>query len=329
MGPATLAQVLRPLEKMFSPNQFSDLLVGLDSSDDAAVLKISDEMAIIQTVDFFTPVVDDPYDFGSIAAANAMSDIYAMGGKVKLALNVCGFPSDMPTEQVSEILLGGAEKVKEAGGVLAGGHTVEDKEPKYGLSVLGTVHPNHIFTKTGAKAGDKLILTKPLGTGVITTASKRDAADQTDIADAVDSMKKLNGHASSLLQQVKINSCTDVTGFGLLGHALDMAQKSDVRFIIFLDKIKFINGAAKYAKQRLFPGGANKNKNYYKNKIDFSKNIPEEIQMLLFTPETSGGLLFTIPETEWKKLKNKFVMNSLPFWEIGNAESGEGIKVFL
>lgn len=201
MGPETLAQVLRPLRELFRAKDYPQLLVGLEVSDDAAVYKINDEVAVIQTLDFFTPVVDDPYDYGAIAAANAMSDIYAMGGQVTLALNICGFPPDLPPEITSEILRGGAEKVAEAGGVLAGGHTIDDKEPKYGLSVMGLVHPGRVLTKGGAQPGDALLLTKPLGVGIITTAFKGDVADLQHVAAAVESMKKLNRQAASLAQE--------------------------------------------------------------------------------------------------------------------------------
>ena len=219
MGPESLAQVLRPLGGMFPANEYPDLLVGLEVSDDAAVYRVSDEQAIILTVDFFAPVVDDPYDYGAIAAANAMSDVYAMGGEVILALNVCGFPIDLPAEMVSEVLRGGAEKVAEAGGALAGGHTVIDKEPKYGLAVMGFVHPDHVATKAGAKAGDVLILTKSLGVGIIAAALKREIARPDHVRAAVEVMKTLNRKAARLMQQVGIDAVTDITGFALLGHA--------------------------------------------------------------------------------------------------------------
>ena len=219
MGPEALAQVLRPLQNMFRAEDYPELLVGLEISDDAAVYKINDEVAVIQTLDFFPPVVDDPYDYGAIAAANAMSDVYAMGGEVVLALNICGFPPDLPPDVVTEILRGGAEKVAEAGGIIAGGHTLDDKEPKYGLAVMGFVHPDCVAAKAGARPGDVLILTKPLGVGIITTALKGQVAEPGHVEAAVESMKKLNRRAARLMQSVGVNACTDVTGFALLGHA--------------------------------------------------------------------------------------------------------------
>jgi len=201
---------------MFLAKEYPNLLVGLEASDDAAVYRISDELAIVLTVDFFAPVVDDPYDYGAIAAANAMSDVYAMGGEVVLALNICGFPIDLPSKAVSEILRGGAEKIAEAGGVLAGGHTVIDKEPKYGLAVMGVVHPDHTATEAGAKAGDLLVLTKPLGMGIIATALKMGMAKPDRVRRAVEVMKTLNRKAARLMQQVGIDAVTDITGFALL-----------------------------------------------------------------------------------------------------------------
>jgi selenide,water dikinase len=261
MGPETLAQVLRPLEGMFRADQYPNLIVGLEVSDDAAVYKINDEVAVVLTVDFFTPVVDDPYDYGAIAAANAMSDVYAMGGEVTLALNVCGFPPELPPEVVSEILRGGAEKIAEAGGALAGGHTIDAKEPTYGLAVMGVVHPDRVWTKSGGWAGDALVLTKPLGVGIVTTALKGGVADPAHVAEAVESMQKLNRDAARLIGQVGANACTDITGFALLGHACEMAQKGSVRLRFFLDSLPFVTGAVEYADQWLFPGGTCNNEN--------------------------------------------------------------------
>jgi len=235
------------LEDMFRAEQYPNLLVGLEMSDDAAVYRINDEVAVIQTIDFFTPVVDDPYDYGAIAAANAMSDVYAMGGEVVLALNVCGFPPDLPPEIVSEILRGGAEKVAEAGGVLAGGHTIDAQEPTYGLSVMGLIHPDRVWTKGGAHPGDVLVLTKPLGVGIVTTALKGEVANPAHVAAAVESMKKLNRDAARLIQQVNANACTDITGFALLGHGYEMAKKGGVRLRFHFDQIAFVEGAIEYA----------------------------------------------------------------------------------
>jgi selenide,water dikinase len=327
MGPETLAQVLRPMQGMFPAGKYPNLLVGLEISDDAAVYKINDELAVIHTLDFFTPVVDDPYDFGSIAAANAMSDVYAMGGEVVMALNICGFPTNFPVEIISDILRGGAEKVAEAGGVLAGGHTIGDKEPKYGLSVMGTVHPKRILTKAGAHPGDKLVLTKPLGVGVITTALKGDKAKPDHVAKAVESMKKLNRFAAQIIQKVGVNACTDVTGFSLLGHACEMAEKSKVGLRFQLDKIPFLDGAEKYAAEGVFPGGACRNRDCYKPQVTFASGISEQMQMLLFTPETSGGLLVAVPLEKVEQLIDQFAKEDQPAWVLGEVVEGRSIEV--
>jgi selenide,water dikinase len=327
MGPETLTQVLRPLQNIFQAKNHPNLLVGLEVSDDAAVYKINDDLAVIQTLDFFTPIVDDPYDYGAIAAANSLSDVYAMGGEVVLALNICGFPCSLPPEIITEILRGGAEKVREAGGVIAGGHTVDDKEPKYGLSVLGHVHPDRILTKAAVQPGDLMALTKPLGVGIITTAAKGDAASLSDIAAATDCMKKLNREAAQLIQKTGVRACTDITGFALLGHACEMAEKSGVHLTFHLDRIPFLPGARTYADDGLFPGGSNRNRQFYAHHLDFAPGISEEIQLLLFTPETSGGLLVAIPPDKADVAKSLFDKANHPFWIIGEASAGKGIYV--
>jgi len=296
-------------------------------SDDAAVYKISDGLAVVQTLDFFPPIVDDPYDFGAIAAANAMSDIYAMGGEVVLALNICAFPADLPPEIITEILRGGAEKVSEAGAVIAGGHTIKDDEPKYGLSVMGLIHPQRILTKAGARPGDALLLTKPLGVGVITTAAKFDKADLAHIAAATESMKKLNREASRLVQKAGVQACTDVTGFALLGHACEMAEKSGVELRVQLSRLPFLDGAKKYAKDWVFPGGTCDNDQCYQQRVCFEPGIPEEIQQLLYTPETSGGLLVSVPREKMGWLLHLFDKAAQPCWEIGEVVEGEGAVV--
>lgn len=327
MGPEALAQVLRPLQNMFRAEEYPELLVGLEISDDAAVYKINDEVAVIQTLDFFPPVVDAPYDYGAIAAANAMSDVYAMGGEVVLALNICGFPPDLPPDIVTEILRGGAEKVAEAGGVLAGGHTLDDKEPKYGLAVMGFVHPDRVLTKAGARPGDVLILTKPLGVGIITTALKGQVADPTHVAAAVESMKRLNRDAARLIQQVGVHACTDITGFALLGHGYEMAEKSGVRLRFYVNKLPFLDGAIQYAEGWLFPGGTCNNERAYEHAVRFEPGISEEMQQLLYTPETSGGLLIAVPSEKLKALTALFDGEGHPYWVVGEVVEGEGIEV--
>ena len=327
MGPEALAQVLRPLKGLFPADQHPDLLIGLEISDDAAIYRISDDVAVIQTLDFFTPVVDDPYDYGAVAAANAMSDVYAMGGEVVVALNICGFPTDLPREVISEILRGGAEKVVEAGAALAGGHTVNDKEPKYGLAVMGLVHPDKILTKGGARPGDVLVLTKPLGVGIITTALKSEVADRDHVKAAVESMVKLNRRAAQLIQQIDVHACTDVTGFSLLGHGQEMAERSRVKLRFNVAQIPFLEGAQQYADDRLFPGGTYKNQKAYGKWISFAPSISEEMQLLLFTPETSGGLLAAVSAAEADALTDLFANEGQDIWVIGEVVQGEGIEV--
>ena len=327
MGPETLAQVLRPLSDIFQARDFPDLLVGLEISDDAAVYKISDELAVIQTLDFFTPIVDDPYEFGAIAAANSMSDVYAMGGEVTLALNICGFPCSLEPEILTEILRGGAEKVREAGGIVAGGHTIDTREPQFGLSVLGRVHPDRILTKAGARPGDVLILTKPLGVGIITTAAKGEVADPRHLAAAVVSMKKLNRDAARILQKVGVRACTDITGFALLGHSSEMAEKSGVELCFSLNRIPFLDGARQYADEQLFPGGSGRNQKCYESHIRFDDGISEEMRLLLFTPETSGGLLAAIPQDKLAMTEKLFAEAGHPVWVVGEVREGEGLVV--
>jgi len=312
---------------MFRSKEYPNLLVGLEVSDDAAVYRINGQVAVIHTLDFFPPIVDDPYDYGAIAAANAMSDVYAMGGEVVLALNICGFPSDMDPAIVAEILRGGAEKVAEAGGILAGGHTLDDKEPKYGLAVMGVVHPDRVLTKAGARPGDVLVLTKPLGVGIITTALKGGVADPAHVAAAVENMKRLNRDAARLIQQVGVHACTDITGFALLGHGYEMAEKSGVRLRFDIDRLPFLDGAIHYAEEWLFPGGTCRNQSAYEQWVDFAPDISEEMQMLLFTPETSGGLLIAVPPEKLKTLTTLFANEGHPWWVVGEVVEGKGIEI--
>ena len=312
---------------MFRAEQYPNLLVGLEVSDDAAVYRISDEVAVVQTVDFFTPVVDDPYDYGAIAAANAMSDIYAMGGQVTLALNICGFPPELPDDVVGEILRGGADKIAEAGGVLAGGHTIDAKEPMYGLAVMGLIHPGRVWAKGGGQPGDVLVLTKPLGVGIVTTALKGGVADPAHVTEAVESMKRLNRDAARLIGQVGVNGCTDITGFALLGHGYETAQKGGVRLRFFFDKLPFVTGAIEYAEDSLFPGGSSNNQRAYEQHVDFVPGLSAEMQLLLFTPETSGGLLASISPGKLDAVLGLFAAAGHPCWVVGEVAEGEGIEV--
>lgn len=312
---------------MFLPEEYPELLVGLKVSDDAAVYRINDQVAVVQTLDFFPPVVDDPYDYGAIAAANAMSDVYAMGGQVVLALNIAAFPANWPPEIASEILRGGAEMVAEAGGVLAGGHTVTDDEPKYGLSVMGLIHPDRVLTKAAARPGDVLILTKPLGVGIITTALKQQVADPAHVAAAVASMKTLNRRAAELVQQIGVHATTDVTGFALLGHGYEVAERSGAELRFHLDKLPFLDGAMGYATQGLFPGGTCRNEQAYEHGVTFDSGISEEVRQLLYTPETSGGLLVSVAPAKVESLTALFAREEHPCWVVGEVAAGSGIRV--
>ncbi len=286
--------MLQPLRETFNPADFPDLLVGLHSADDAAVYRLNDDQAIVTTTDFFPPVVDDAYDFGAVAAANALSDIYAMGAKPLYAINIVAFPEGLGLDYLREILRGAAEKVAEAGAVIAGGHSVSDKEPKYGLAVTGIVDPEKIKTKGGSEPGDVLLLTKPLGTGVVTTALKQQKARKEDLSAAVASMKILNRQASDAADAAGVKSMTDITGFGLLGHAHEMAHLGRVKFLLYLDKLPWLPGALDYGKLGTFPGGMANNMNYFTPWVRFGTGVSTLMQDMLWTPETSGGLLIAV-----------------------------------
>lgn len=319
--------MLRPIQGLFQPQDYPDLLIGLGEADDAAVWRLDDKHVLVVTTDFFTPVVDDPYDFGAIAATNALSDIYAMGGKPFLALNIAALPPDLPPEFTGEILRGGAEKVRQAGAVLAGGHTIQDKEPKYGLVALGLADPEHILTKGGARPGDILVLSKPLGYGVTTTALKRGKADPLDVAEAVDWMKRLNQMASDLAVRFNLKSGTDITGFSLLGHSSEMAGASHVGLRFHFDKIPFTRGAKRYAEAWTFPGGASDNRLHFGPQVHFDSHIDEPSQMLLFDPQTSGGLLLAVPEEKISDFLDVSRQVEQPFWIVGEVIDGDGIEV--
>ena len=303
------------------------MLVGLREPDDAAVWRLDEERAIVVTTDFFTPVVDDPYDYGAIAAANSLSDVYAMGGKPFLALNVAALPDNLPDEISRQIIRGGAEKAREAGVVIAGGHTVKDKEPKYGLVVIGFVDPRRMLSKGGLKAGDALVLTKPLGFGVTTTALKQQKAAEQDILEAVGWMKQLNQTASQLATEFGIRGGTDITGYSLLGHGMEMANASGVSLKLNFADIPFISGAHNYAAQGIFPGGAFDNKKHFASGVQFSTALDEPDQMLLFDPQTSGGLLLGIPRQSLDPFLARAREEGQAAWRIGNVEAGTGIEV--
>jgi selenide, water dikinase len=274
----------------------SNLIVGIETSDDAAVYKLNEDTALIQTLDFFTPVVDDPFVFGQIAATNSLSDIYAMGGKPTVALNIVCFPTCLPMEVLGEILKGGAQKVLEAGAVVVGGHSVDDNEPKYGLSVTGTVHPSKVLRNYGCKEGDLLILTKPLGTGIINTAIKGGVASEEAYNKAVEVMTELNKYAAEIITQYDVNACTDITGFGIMGHGYEMASASGMSLKLYKNRIPFISEAKEYASMGLVPAGSYNNRKYLEGKYSIN-NVEDWLMDILFDPQTSGGLLVSCSES--------------------------------
>jgi len=301
IGPGVLHEVLSSLPKFEDPN----LLVGFETNDDACVYKINDNTVAIQTVDFFPPMVDDPYTFGQIAAANALSDIYAMGGNPATAMNLLCFPSCLDISIMREILAGGYDKVKEAGAVIAGGHTIADPTPKYGLCVTGFAHPNEILSNSNAKTGDILILTKPLGIGIMNTAAKAELLTESKIKEVASIMTTLNKYAKECASGLHVNSCTDITGFSLIGHSYEMASGSNKTIEIFSDAVPIIDGALEYAKMGIIPEGMYNNLDYLKDKFTLSSNITQEMQDVLIDPQTSGGLLISLPEKNVKEFLSR------------------------
>jgi selenide,water dikinase len=315
------------VQDVFSSSDYPDLLVGLSGPDDAAVWRLDEKRALAVTTDFFTPIVDDPYAYGAIAAANSMSDIYAMGGKPFLALNIAALPEGMPADVTAAILRGGAEKAREAGVVIAGGHTVKDREPKYGLVVLGFVDPHKMVSKSGLRAGDVLVITKPLGFGLTTTALKQDKADPSDVEDATAWMSKLNRAASELALEFELSAGTDVTGFGLLGHGMEMANASGVALDLEFHNVPFLSGATKYAAQRAFAGGLLDNQSYFGPGVEFAGSVGADQQKMLFDPQTSGGLLLGVPADRIDRFIQRAGEMAQPIWVIGTARQGSGIRV--
>lgn len=279
------------LPKFHDPN----LLVGFDTSDDACVYKVSDDVAVIQTVDFFPPIVDDPYMFGQIAAANSLSDVYAMGGTPSLAMNLLCFPSCLSLDIVQEILRGGYEKVREAGAVIAGGHTIEDPEPKYGLCVSGFINPQDVLANSTVKEGDVLVLTKPLGTGIMTTAAKADLLSDAEVDEMVHVMATLNKYARDIMVKFSPNACTDVTGFGLLGHVYEMASSSGVTIELLSGEVPIIQKSFELAEMGIIPQGAYRNVDYVGDNVRVSSDVSQPIQDIMADPQTSGGLLISVP----------------------------------
>ncbi len=295
--------------------------------DDAAVYRLNEEQAVVMTTDFFAPLVDDPYAYGAIAAANAMSDVYAMGGEVVLALNIAAFPDDLPVDTVGAILRGGADKVAEAGGIVAGGHTIIDAEPKFGLCVLGLVHPQQVLRKAGAQPGDALFLTKPLGTGIITTTAKLDEAAPEHLEAAIESMARLNRHASHLARETGAHALTDVTGYSLLGHGYEMAAASGVALRFEASRLPLLPGALDYAARGIVTGGAARNRKYLAGKVRIGPGVSAAMEHLLFDPQTSGGLLFAIALDRAPAVEPRFAAAGELVWQIGVAVQGENVEV--
>jgi len=314
MGPEALAQVLRPLTLQAAP---PELLIGLKAVDDAAVYRLNDQQAIISTADFFPPVVDDPYAFGAIAAANALSDVYAMGGQVLMAINLVAWPDDLELDILSEILRGSADMVAQAGAIIAGGHTVTDKEPKYGVAVTGIVHPDHILTKGGARPGDYLIIGKPLGTGLITTAHKFDKVEASDLEAALQSMMQLNRRASQALLHPGVHAVTDISGFGLLGHAWEMASQSLTGMRFQYDTLPLLPHARQYAELGCITGGAHRNEAYLSPHVHIDERLDRFEREVLWDPQTSGGLFAAVDPEIWPALAA--LAPEVMFWHIGEV----------
>ncbi len=310
--------------------QDDKLIVGLETSDDAAVYQVKEDLALVQTLDFFTPVVDDPYTFGQIAATNSLSDVYAMGADPKLAMNIVCFPDCLDPQILSEILKGGQSKVEEAGALVIGGHSIEDDEPKYGLSVTGLINPKEVLTNSNAQVGDILVLTKPLGMGIINTAIKGQLVDEKTYDQAVKIMTSLNKYAKEAIDRVGgVNALTDITGFGLLGHVLEMAEGSDKTIRIDSDKVPIVEAAVKYARMGLVPGGTYSNKSHLESKIKLEGDLADEIVDILYDPQTAGGLLISIKPEKIDELLEDLKGLDTDFGVIGEVVEKENYHLIV
>ena len=325
VGAGTLAKLLGDMKVLHDPN----LLVGFDKSDDASVYKLTDDIAIVQTVDFFPPICDDPYTFGAIAATNALSDVYAMGGEPKLALNIMAVPKDMPPETVHEILRGGYEKAYEAGTIITGGHSILDEEPKYGLAVTGFVHPDKVLTNSGAKPGDVLLFTKPVGIGILTTSAKVGMVSKESMDLALKLMTTLNKSARDIMVKYRVHACTDVTGFGLLGHGLEMAQGSGVELHLDVDQIDLIPEALELANIGMLPEGMYRNRAFAEDSVDAGE-VEVARQDMLYDPQTAGGLLIAADPADAQSLFNELKPRVPSAQMIGKVKEYRGGKrIFL
>ena len=323
LGPGVLDYVLKKIPK----KKDDRLLVGFESSDDAAVYQLTDDLAIVQTLDFFPPMVEDPYLFGQIAAVNALSDIYAMGGDVKTALNIVCFPEKMDLNILGQILLGGSEKVAEAGGVLAGGHSIADQDVKYGLSVTGTIHPKKIFTNNTVEDGDVLILTKPLGVGIVTTASRVGDVSEEAMNQAITSMTTLNKYASETIRNYSVHGCTDVTGFGFLAHLCEMLGE-DYMAEIEWKSIPYISDAFRCAEEFYITAAGQRNRNHVGDQVEF-RNVPFAMEEILFDPQTSGGLLVSMPQADALEALKMLKDQKLPCGIVGTIQKRTGKKIIV
>ena len=326
LGADLLADALAGLGAEAAPGE---LIAGLDPPDDAAVYRVSDDLAIIGTLDFFPPLVDDPRTFGEIAAANAMSDVFAMGGRVLFALSIAAFPEDLPRDVLGEIFAGASAKVREAGGTLAGGHTIRDPEPKYGLAVIGAAHPDHLLRKGGARPGDVLLLTKRLGTGVLVSGHRQGRTSESDLAGAIDQMRTLNRAASEVLVEHGVVAATDVTGFGLLGHGLEMARASGTRFAFDAASLPTLPGAIEVARTGVETGGAAHNRRFVASSLTVGDDVPADLVALAHDPQTSGGLLAAVARDSIDTVVDALDRASVRYWRIGAVGSDDAPGVSL
>lgn len=324
LGADVLSEALAGLGAAVTP---PELLAGLDPPDDGAVYRLNDDLAVIGTLDFFPPLVDDPRTFGAIAAANALSDVFAMGGRVLFALAIAALPEDMPQSSMEAIFAGAADKVREAGGVLAGGHTIRDREPKYGLAVVGVAHPEHLFRKRGARPGDVLILTKRLGTGLLVSGARQGRTRTADLAAAVEQMQSLNRAAAEVLIEHEVRAATDITGFGLLGHGLEMARASGLRLVFEAATLPALDGALELARHGLETGGAGHNRRFVRSALSVGEEVPSEVVSLAHDPQTSGGLLAAVRPDRLETARSELAAAGVANWTVGRVETGAGVEL--
>lgn len=321
--------MLGELLKRFSPPRSERLLVGIDGVDDAGIYQLDDNTALVQTVDFFPPIVDDPYIFGQVAAANALSDVYAMGGRPLTALNILCFPAGMSLDVVGDILRGGSDKIIEADAVIAGGHSVKDNELKYGLSVTGLINPQNIITNSGARSGDSLILTKAIGTGIVATALKQGKARSDEIAALTQNMIALNKIAGEAMIRFGVHAATDITGFGLAGHAYEMASGSGVSVEIIYEKVPLLPGTIEHARAGALTGGANANEQYLDGKIEFDASFEKYVRDIVYDAQTSGGLLMAISANKAGKFLDYLIENGVAATEIGTVNDSAEREIYI